>query len=291
MSSNKTANFNKRTFTWMMALVMGWLALIIGLYTATLVGKLLEDANTSEPTVQLIKGIIISIIVLIVTYNVQTRMLNRSWKDIFGSNPRHGIISFLIGAGLAVGLAILGFVIASWQGWITIVEWHISPQLLGSIAINMMFAFLYEALPEEVALRGFVYNTLKLKLPAFVAFLCQLGLFVLVPIAVAYLQFLSGMGMVNQISVDYIVLLLGFGTTLQLLRSFTGSLWTSIGFHLAYLEISRFAVLQREQRLFTFEESVPGAGELFVLFFMTVIVAAIILGCMLAIRRFRERNV
>jgi hypothetical protein len=217
-------------------------------------------------------------------------MLQRSWKDIFGNSSFQGIIHFIIGVCLALGLAILGFLFASWKGWIHITQWHITPELIGSIALNIMFAFLYEALPEETALRGFVYSTLRLKLSAFLSFLGQLGLFVLVPITVSYLQVWSGMETGNQITVDYIILLICFGTTLQLLRNFTQSLWASIGFHLTYLEISRLVILQREQRLFTFNESMDGTAELFVLFFMTVVVSALIFGCIILFRRLKERK-
>lgn len=94
----------------------------------------------------------------------------------------------------------------------------------------------------------------------------------------------------DQITVDYIILLICFGTTLQLLRNFTQSLWASIGFHLTYLEISRFVILQREQRLFTFNESIDGTAELFVLFFMTVVASSLILGCIILFQRLKEHR-
>lgn len=276
---------------WSTAILLGWSALTAGLFLAAWTGNLLEKAGTHQTIVQLVKGSIISILVISVINYVQTRLLRRSWSHIFGCRARKAFLCFLSGMGLAVGLAAIGFAVASRLGWMDIEGWSITPELLGSIAINMMFAFLYEALPEETALRGFAYSTLRLKFSAFAAFLCQLGLFVLVPVAVSYLQILSGMESGNLINAEYIILLAGFGTTLQLLRNFTGSLWTSIGFHMGYLEISRFAVLQREERILTFHENVPGTGELFVLFFMTIIVASVILSGMMLVRRLRARNI
>ncbi|MEK4355743.1 CPBP family glutamic-type intramembrane protease [Paenibacillus sp. FSL M7-1455] len=290
MESMKTSPTGAETKTWITAVLLGWLSLTIGLYAATAAGRLLKLAGANVIVVQLSKGGIISSISLAAVYYIQTRLLGRAWSDIVGDRLRKGIVHLLIGAGLAVGLAGFGFIIACWQGWIGIAQWHLSPELLGSIAVNIMFAFLYEALPEETVLRGFAYSTLRLKLPALAAFPLQLAMFVLVPVAVACLQRLSGMGMATQMNAEYVILLLCFGTALQLLRIATGSLWAPIGFHLAYLEISRFAVLQREQRLFTYHETMPGTGELFILFFMTVVVAALILACMLTVRRIRAKK-
>lgn len=290
MRSLKKSNTGIRSKTWMAAVILGWLALTVGLYAATAAGRLLEAAGTHETVVQLCKGGIISSISLAAVYCIQTKLLRGTWRDIFANSLRKGIIHFLTGAGLATGLASFGFIIACWQGWISITQWHVSPQFTGNLAANIIFAFFYEALPEETVLRGFVHGTLKSKLHAALAFLCQLGMFLLVPISVACLQLLSGLETGNLINAEYVILLLCFGTTLQLLRNVTRSLWAPIGFHLAYLEISRFAVLQREQRLFTYHEPIPGTGELFVLFFMTIVVAAIILACLLTVRRFRANK-
>jgi len=291
MRSSKILNNGIGTKIWVTAIILGWLSLTIGLYAATAFGQWLETAGMHETAVQLCKGGIICAVSLTAVYCIQTRMLRKTWRDIYTSTRlREGIARFFIGTGLAVGLASVGFLFACWQGWITIAQWHVSPEFIKSILINIIFAFLYEALPEETVLRGFVYGTLKSKLPAVVAFLCQLGMFVLVPITVSYLQMLSGMETGNLINAEYVILLLCFGTTLQLLRNATRSLWASIGFHLAYLEISRFVVLQREQRLFTYQEAIPGTGEFFVLFFMTIIVAAMVLACLLTVRRFRANK-
>lgn len=108
------------------------------------------------------------------------------------------------------------------------------------------------------------------------ALLLQPILFVLAPITVSGLQYIVGIES-SAITLDYIVLLLGFGFILQLLRIVTGSLWTSIAFHLAFLENSRFFVLQGEKRFITYEEIVPGTSALFVIFFMLLIVGTLLL--------------
>ncbi|TDH74879.1 CPBP family intramembrane metalloprotease, partial [Acinetobacter baumannii] len=76
-----------------------------------------------------------------------------------------------------------------------------------------------------------VYYALNRRFNCFMALLLRPILFVLAPIAVSGLQYIAGIES-PAITLDYIVLLLFFGFILQLLRIVTGSLWTSIAFHL-----------------------------------------------------------
>ncbi|UQE77232.1 hypothetical protein EFK13_10440 [Bacillus cabrialesii] len=121
------------------------------------------------------------------------------------------------------------------------------------------------------------------------ALLLQPILFVLAPITVSGLQYIAGIES-PAITLDYIVLLLSFGFILQLLRIVSGSLWTSIAFHLAFLENSRFFVLQGKERFITYEEIVPGAGALFVIFFMLLIVGTLLLIPVAIARRCRKNK-
>ncbi len=89
-------------------------------------------------------------------------------------------------------------------------------------------------------MRGLLYDVLRHRFVAWLAVLLQTMLFLSVPIAVSQIQALVGLAPGNVITMHYIILILCFGICLQLLRLLTGSLWTSIGFHLAYLEIARF---------------------------------------------------
>lgn len=156
------------------------------------------------------------------------------------------------------------------------------------IALKHDDRFFYEAFPEELTFRGTVYNALNRRFNCFIALLLQPILFVLAPLTVSGLQYIAGIES-PAITLDYIVLLLSFGFILQLLRIATGSLWTSIGFHLAFLENSRFFVLQGDKRFITYEEIVPGTGALFVIFFMLIIVGTLLL-IPAVIARWRRRN-
>lgn len=173
-------------------------------------------------------------------------------------------------------------------GWTTIIEWHFSVDLLIAVAFNICIAFLYEALPEELSMRGIVYSGLRLRLPAYAAYGAQVLLFVLVPVTVNQLQAWSGMGRGNIINADYVIMLVCFGTVLQLWRSLTGSLWASIGFHLAYLTMARFVILQRERRILTYNELETGTGPVVIQFGIIIIGSAVLLALLNLVLRQRR---
>lgn len=267
---------------------LSWLAMTLGLFFATLAGKSAEEAGASATVVSVIQAAVVTLIVVSAVI-----FIGRRYRVSLGMLPAlsgRGMIHLLTGAGLAITLGAAGFILAAYAGLITVTQWHVSIELVLAIAMNTCIALFYEALPEELSLRGAVYSGLRHRLPAVTAYIGQVALFVLVPVAVNGLQGLAGLPFGVTISVDYIVLLLAFGTTLQLLRSYTGSLWASIGFHLAYLEMARFVVGQREQRLLTFTEQEAGTGEFFILFLSIVIGGAVVLGVLLANRGRRRRR-
>ncbi len=72
----------------------------------------------------------------------------------------------------------------------------------------MGIAFLYEALPEELALRGFVFDVLRHRFATWVAVQLQTLIFLSVPLTTTLLQVLIGLAPGNSINVGYIMLIL-----------------------------------------------------------------------------------
>ena len=106
--------------------------------------------------------------------------------------------------------------------------------------------------------------------------------------SVSLLQELVGMDAGNRITLDYMILLLTYGITLQLLRSLTGSLWASIGFHIAYLEVARFVVMPGDRpALLNYTAQDNGLAEIFILYMMIIFVGGIILAVLNAWRWWR----
>jgi len=278
---------------WIKLLIIGWSTLVASLFLASLSGELSAQLfDASRDFQNFIKGFVMSgLVVPIVLYLYQHvyRMTGNkpstpvySWKRLY---------HFFTGVFLAIALASLGIIIAGYQGWLIIEDWHAPNQWYGPLLINITFAFFYEALPEELGLRGLLYDVLRYRFATWLSVLLQTLLFVLVTIAVALIQALVGLTPGVSINIGYIILILCFGLCLQLLRLWTGSLWTSIGFHLAYLEIMRFAISPQQygvSPIITYDGSMPELGALICVIMMVIggiIVSLIILGAKRFIRK------
>lgn len=261
---------------WLTTVLLGWGFFVLALFLATSIGTIVHLEGASKLIRQCIQAGIVSLITVPSLYFLLKHTTSRPFHSIGLSRWRQAIPKAIAGAALVIVLSGSGFTLAHLCGWIKITQFHFSVPLVMALLLNMIIAFFYEAFPEELTFRGTVYHALNRRFSRIVALILQPILFVLAPVTVSGLQYLTGQK-ATAITLNYIILLLSFGFILQLLRIVTGSLWASIAFHLAFLENSRFFVLQRERRFITYEEIMPGTGELFVIFFMTLIIGILIL--------------
>lgn len=182
------------------------------------------------------------------------------------SSPARGLPYFCLGVALVVAMAGVGLGAGVALGWLRVVSVPVPAGTVLALLVNLPVAFLYVAFPGELVFRGYLYSSLSSRLARWLAILAGVALFFLAPLTVSGVQAGVGMGAGNNVTIDYVVLLTGFGIVLQLCRIVTGSLWTGIAFHLAWLEISRYVVAPRAASLVRIEDPVSGTGELLVLF-------------------------
>ena len=127
-----------------------------------------------------------------------------------------GLRAWLLPATLAVAVAVAA-------GWATVSVAAAWPQALTLLAAQFVIVLLIEAVPEELVLRGYVGAVLAERLrrwPAIIVqALCFAGLAVL----------LTGRTDPTDAS-----LFLAMGLVFGYLRELTGTVWTSIGFHVAF---------------------------------------------------------
>lgn len=265
---------------WIYLLLAGWMTIIGSMFLGSLTGIVAEQHGLSENFQLMIQGIVmsgLSVPVILYLYQHVYRMT--------GVKPKKPVYSwkrsyhFITGVLMAITMASLGFIIASSQDWIVIEQWNTPDYWLVTLLTNIIIAFLYEALPEELGLRGMLYDVLRYRFSAWLALLLQTLLFLCVPLALIQLQLLFGLAPGNTINASYIILILCYGVSLQLLRLWIGSLWATIGFHLGYLEITRFAVIPDDYvatPIITYSESEVGIGVLFISFGMIIIGSTIV---------------
>lgn len=254
----------------------GWSAFVVALFLATFVGEVARATLGVPPYIQqLVQAVVVTGLVVPAIYAL-LRSDGKPWRWVGMSSFASGLSRCLIGIRLVVGTAGVALGLGVAAGWLRVVSWDLPLATVLALAANIPIALLYEALPEELAFRGYLYSTLNSRVACWLAALAGLVLFVLAPVTVVALQAAAGMEAGNSITVDYVILLAGFGLVLQLCRIVTGSLWTSIGFHLAWLELSRYVVVPRAEPLVRIEDVTPGTSEILVLF-LGAIVGSILL--------------
>lgn len=181
-----------------------------------------EAGDIATLVERVVGGVVLSglVVVLIV---LSTRLLGRHrLRDIGVSVPADGwrafvtgLASWLVPAALAFGvLGLLGFPLTvsapADRFWIV-------------LALLFFAVLLSEAVPEELVFRGYVTAVLAERLHGWWVILVQTALFTLVAVALR-----GGLDLLN------LSLFVAMGVVLGYLRMETGSVWTTIGFHVAF---------------------------------------------------------
>jgi uncharacterized protein len=280
---------------WLLYLLGGWATVTVGLFLATVAGTIAEEQFAIVDNGQLlIQAAIMSIVIIpiiIYLYQQLYKLIGKPEDPVYSLKQGHYLFT---GFFLAAGLAVVGLFITSALGWIEIEQWHEPQYWTGALLINMLIAFFYEALPEELALRGFVYDVLRHRFSVWLSVLAQTLLFVAFSIGVSLLQVIVGMSTVESIfMIPHMILLFFFGIALALIRVWTGSLWAAIGFHLGYLAMARFFMMPTEYGvppIVSFQDTLMyGVGASFLT--MVIILGAIfILLVFLGIKRLWKKN-
>lgn len=156
------------------------------------------------------------------------RLDRRPWAGLALASPRTGWRPLLLGAGYYLVPAAIGTAGCLALGWTRIRwteadPWAAAAGTLFSAALLVLLVFLFEALPEELIFRGYLYRNLVTVLPRWLANLAQAGLFTAFGVAIGAAP-----------TIDRVLILFFFAWILGVFRAVTGNLWAPIGFHLAF---------------------------------------------------------
>jgi membrane protease YdiL (CAAX protease family) len=145
----------------------------------------------------------------------------RPWAGLRLTSPNEGWRPLLAGAGAYLVPLPVGLAVVLGLGWVSLSVHAPAGEVIGAVAGLLLLVLLYEALPEELIFRGYLYRNLVTVLPAGLAVAVQAVLFALFGLAVG-----APLGRA--------VVFLAFGFVLGLIRMVTGNLWAPIGFHLVF---------------------------------------------------------
>lgn len=147
-----------------------------------------------------------------------------SWIKWGKSSNRTHIFSFFLGFFLWMIPASIGLIICLMLGWVKITLNTDMNILFISILILFITVFLMEALPEELIFRGYIYRYLNVLFPHWMTVILQ---------ALSFTLFAYIIGAMY--SVEQLQFIPGFAIILGIFRAISGSVWTSVGFHVAIM--------------------------------------------------------
>ena len=163
----------------------------------------------------------------------------RPFADLGLENPRRAWRPFLVGMAAFLLPSALGLTVALATGWVDLqpqVPWS---TILGWAALLIILVFLFEALPEELIFRGYLQRNLATALPPWVAAIGQAALFT---------AFGTGLWVASEgwgVLAERGIMFFAVAVVLGLLRIQTSSLWTPIGFHLAFQVVAQSLLSDR----------------------------------------------
>ena len=164
---------------------------------------------------------------------------------------RRSVRPAAIGVSVGLGTACIVWLPALWVGWLAIERVDLA-QLLMFIVVNTFVLFLYEALPEELALRGYAWTAVSESWRPFVATIVVTALFPLSSTVISVMHTASALPLGVETSgialvppgndpVAYFLQLILFGLALCAARRIPipGALAICIAFHVVQLSVNR----------------------------------------------------
>ena len=237
--------------------LLGALVMAFSLGAANAIGDTVQAKFATRGTeLQLVRGMICSLLAVSLIVLFRHRLDRRSLEGLGLPGLQNSLSTFGLGVLLTGGAAAATFGLGGAQGWVSFgtVSWS---ALLMFITANTVVAFLYEALPEELTLRGYTYRNLTTTLRRWTASIAVVILFLVVPAFSSLFAAAIGVSLGGPVRspslspagedpVAYVILLTIFGSTLIIARVVTGSLWAAIAVHLTVLTINRLVLTYPE---------------------------------------------
>lgn len=211
--------------SWRVAIVFASVTLVWLLIDALVDAGLGPDYDRLTHT---IRAALISLMVIPLIVFARRVLDKRSWAGLGLPSLKVGWRPLLIGVACWLIPAALGLIILLISGGTEIrIKTSVGEMLL-TATLLVGLVFIYEALPEELIFRGYFYRNLASALPLWGAVLGQALLFV-------------GWGLFNGggTSLDRSLLFFVFSIVLGIIRAISGTIWTTIGFHLAFQTVAQ----------------------------------------------------
>ncbi|WP_159943548.1 MULTISPECIES: CPBP family intramembrane glutamic endopeptidase [unclassified Nocardiopsis] len=140
---------------------------------------------------------------------------------------------FLVGAASWLVPGLLGLTAVLLSGAVEAVPNRPAAEAAAVVAALVVLVLLFEAVPEELIFRGYLFRNLNTALPGWLTVLAQAALFTLFGLALWIPS--AGWGVLP----ERLPLFFGMGVVLGCLRLVTGNVWACVGFHVAFQTVAQ----------------------------------------------------
>jgi len=268
----------------------GWTLALVALSTAVWIGQSAEATlGVGRLSRYGLQALVMSGLVVPGIWWLRTRIDRRPVAGLEVLGLRRSLSGFVLGASVILIPLVVTLVVTSLSGWATVTV-NTSTPALGALGAGYLTVFFFEALPEELVFRGYIYRNLNTELRRWAASAVTVALFVLLPVvAVAIQQRVLGteiqVGGSNRITGGYLITMTFFAAFVQYLRILTGTVWTGIGFHLHFVFLNRI-LGPRDTSLIRLTDTTSEAPmQVTLLVTVLIVLAAVVLA-----PRFRKRS-
>ena len=156
----------------------------------------------------------------------------RPWSGLGLSGPREAWRPLLLGVLAWTLPAAVGLALALALG-VSITPNAPPGEMVLTVLVLVLLVLVYEAVPEELIFRGYLYRNLNTAMSAWLTVVVQAALFTL--FGTALWVVISGWDVLG----ERLPLFFGMGLVMGCIRLVTGSVWACVGFHLAFQVVAQ----------------------------------------------------
>lgn len=231
--------------------LVGWTVLCLSVGLSITLTRLVGQATTHSPlTERAAQAVIVAALAIPLLLILRRRLGENSRRQ--GHYPSFAWIRpAAIAAAVGLVTAAATWAPAVWAGWVRLAGVSV-PQLLIFLAVNTLIVLLYEALPEELALRGYAWESLRQRFRPIIVTAVVTALFCATYTGISAVQ--TGSALLFGVDADgispspdgtdpfsYMLHISLFGLALIAARSLSipGALAAAVSFHLVHLTVNR----------------------------------------------------
>lgn len=217
---------SRMSLTWRIAIV--FLGTVCIWWIVSGVNSWINPGEGYDQLAHIVSALISSLISVPMIIIARKYLDQRPWSGLQLSSFKKGWKPFIIG-GLAYLIpAVSSMLIFVLFGWTEISLEGTYGEFFQQLVLLVGLVFLFEALPEELIFRGYMYRNLNTVFNRSKAILYQSILFTLFGIAI-------GAGL----SIDRILIFFFMSIVIGTIRVNTGDVWSAVGFHLVFQTIQQ----------------------------------------------------